>query len=89
VIQHHEKAHKKWQDKISRAFYDKKIDRAEACREYALATIIDWNGETDFSLSSSAGGELVQHLKRYAGIVTSINSAAAELAGAYTEARKS
>lgn len=89
VVKHSSKDFKKWEQGVNKSFVDKKFDRDKNARDYAVASVICWNGATDFSLSSQSGGELVAHLTRNPGIVTSITSAAAKLAGAFTEARKS
>lgn len=88
VIRHSSAAYAKWETEITAAANNKKLDKARISRSYAVASVIDWNG-LDLSDPMSPGGDLVEYLKRNPGIVTSIVNAAAKLAGAFSEARKS
>jgi hypothetical protein len=89
VLMHSDKAYQAYEKFLVKSFTDKKVDMTIRRREFAVASVIDWNGTTDFSLSSTAGGELMEHLKRNSGLVSSIAFAAGSLAGANAEARKS
>lgn len=89
VLMHEAKAFAAWEAKSVAALTNKRLKKAEIGRTYAMASVIDWNGQTDFTLSSPTGGELNNYLKQNPGIVTSIVNAVAKLAGAFQEARKS
>ncbi len=88
------KAYNQWEKDISAAGQKGRgIDRAQVNRTYALASIYDWNGVSDLK-AKTADGEpywngLVELLKEYPGIATSITHAATKLNGLASEERKS
>lgn len=89
VLMHSAKAFAKWEADITAAIHNKKLDKTEISRTYAVASVIDWNGITDFGPTSLNGYTLKEYLKKNSGMVSSITNAAAKLAGAFSEARKS
>jgi hypothetical protein len=89
VIQADPKAHAKWERELTEAGQNKKLDKTEVGRNYAVAVVIDWNGVTDFSATSLNGHALIEYLKKNPGMVTPLVNAAARLAGFFAEERKS
>lgn len=75
----------------------KKYDPVEVKRRFAMATIYDWNGITDWTamVRNEAGGEtpagdaLRAYLTTYSAMLTPLTNEAGRLAGLYKEERKS
>jgi hypothetical protein len=89
ILRRNGKAHAEWSEKVALAQAgNKKIDQAMAARQYAVACIYDWNGETS-SLDGAKGVELSKFLQANPGVVTPLVNAAAELAGVFAEESKS
>lgn len=89
VVMHSSKDFVRWEEQHTKAVNDKRVDKAKVSLDYSVASVICWNGETDFSLANENASVLRRYLQKNRGMVTSINNAAAKLAGAFTEARKS
>ena len=89
IVQHHAKAHAKWEKDVGDSASNKKIDVAEVQRSYAVTAVYDWNGTTDFGPSTVNGHALIQHFKATPGMVTPIVNLASKLAGRFAEERKS
>jgi hypothetical protein len=91
VIRHSPRAFAQWEAQITQVTRGrkKKLDKPKISRDYTVASVIDWNGEDLSDPLTSRGGALVAYLTKNPGIVTSILNAAAGLAGAHSEARKS
>jgi hypothetical protein len=91
VVKHSPRAYAQWEAQITKVTRGrkKKVDKAKISRDYAISSVIDWNGEDLSDPLTSRGGALVTYLTKNSGIVTSIVNAAAGLAGAHSEARKS
>lgn len=88
VVRHSGAAYQQWEKQLTAAATNKKIDKTQASLAYALASVVDWNG-LDLSDDFAPAGDLAAHLGQEPGQVTSIVNAAAALAGAFSEARKS
>lgn len=67
----------------------KPVDRASINRDFAVASVVDWNGITDFSGATTNGSDLIDLLKAHPPIATEIVNVAAELGKVAKEARKS
>lgn len=89
IVQCDAKAHSKWEKELAEAATNKKLDKTEVSRNYAVAVVIDWNGITDFGPTSLNGRALIEHLKKNPGMVSPLVNAGARLAGFFAEARKS
>jgi hypothetical protein len=90
IVRRDGQAHAKWKKAIQeKSSGNKKIDSEEEERKYAASAIYDWNGITDFGITSTRGYELLKFLEKNAGVVTPIVDAAAELNGVFAEKRKS
>jgi hypothetical protein len=90
VLMYEPKSHSKFQDDTTASVLgNKKLDRGDINRAYAAATVIDWNGITDWNATSLNGRELNEFLKKHPGIVAAIITAAAELGGSFVEEHKS
>lgn len=89
IVVHSAKAHEKWDRDITDAATNKKLDKLDVNRAYAVASIYAWNDVADFGPDSPNGFELIQHLKAHPGMVTPIVNKAARLAGLFAEERKS
>lgn len=89
ILLHSPRAFAAWEAGIQAAASNRKIDKAEVAREYAVAVVVDWNGITDFGLTSLHAHALKEFLKGQPGIVTAIVNEAVRLSGLFAEARKS
>jgi hypothetical protein len=88
------KSYNQWENDISKAGQKGRgIDRSQVNRTYALASVHDWNGITDWKAVNEDGEPngraLADLLTDYPGIATSIVNAAAKLNGLASEERKS
>lgn len=88
IVQYMPKSHAKWLRGIENSAVNKKVDRDDVYRDYAVACVIDWNGITDFD-DSEHGAALNAYLRHNPGLVRPICDAAVRLAGAVAEERKS
>lgn len=89
VLMHAASAFRRWETEIAKAATNKKIDKAQVSLNYAVDAVIDWNGCVDFSAQATTNAlRLREYLGANPGIVTAIVSAAAELAGIFSEVRK-
>jgi len=61
-------AYKAW-DKTLNDPSNKKIDPQEERRKLVAASVVDWNGETDFSSTGLGGARLLMHLSNNQGQV--------------------
>lgn len=89
IIKCDSKAHEKWERDSAKSATNSKISTTDVKIEYAVAVVVDWNGQTDFGPTSTHGFALRKHLQENPGIATSIVNAAARLAGLFAEERKS
>lgn len=89
IVTHDPKAHAKWERDLAGAATNKKMDRVEITRNYAVAVVVDWNGITDFDATSLHGPALRKHLERNPAIATTLVNATVKLAGLVAEERKS
>ncbi len=95
IIRRNGKAHAKWERAIENAASNdrnkKRADKDTASRAYAIESVIDWNGQTDFdaSVTRDLGAQLDKFLIANPGIVTPLNNASGEVNGIFTEERKS
>lgn len=95
ILRRNGNAHAKWERALQSAAStdrNKKVDKTASDRTYAVASVIDWNGETDFDATVKANGlteRLTAFLTANPGIVTPLNNNAGELNGVFTEERKS
>jgi hypothetical protein len=68
----------------------KRGDWVTGRRQYALATVVDWNGRSNYNgTDSQLTDDLRKYLTEHEGLVTAITNVAAELAGIVAEERKS
>lgn len=89
IVKGNQAAHAKWQAKFTASVTNKKIDKVEIDRDYAVSCIVDWNGETDFSDRDEHGFQLIKFLRENSGIVSPIWAVAATLNGFIAEEAKS
>ena len=66
-----------------------KVDRAAISRAFAVASVHDWNGITDFGPSATDGDKLIKFLTAYPAIASDIVNIGVELAKMAAEERKS
>lgn len=81
-------AYKAW-DKTLNDSTNKKIDPQEERRKLVAASVVDWNGETDFGPTGLAGAKLLMHLSANQGQVAPLIQEICELNGVIKEERKS
>ena len=83
------KAYRAWKKVQVRAANDPKVDTDKAEIDFAVACIIDWNGQTDFSLATGSDNthRLSEHLKKIE--VGAIINALIGVGEVVAEARKS
>ncbi len=95
IIRRNGTAHAKWERALESAASNdrnkKKADKEAASRAYAIASVVDWNGDTDFQvgLKRNLGDDLDKFLTVNPGIVTPLNNAAGRVNGVFAEERKS
>ena len=89
IVKGNQQAHATWETKWQKSLMDKKVNKAEIDREYALASIIDWNGKTGFETDSVSGYELRRFLEANPGFITPLSSACMLLNGFIAEEAKS
>lgn len=94
IIERNGKAHAGWdRGCVAAQSTDKhrRVDMADVRRKYAVDSVIDWNGRTDFDVTptKNLGAELDKFLALNPGVATSIVAAAVEINGALVEERKS
>ena len=88
VIMHDPQAFRVWEHGQEMAA-KKKANRADVSRAYAVASVYDWNGLTDFDVNPESTNKLTKHLRDNPAQVTPIVNAAGRLAGIFAEERKS
>ena len=90
IVKGNQEAHAKWEARLQKSMIEpKKHPKAEYEREYAVGSVCDWNGETDFGDRNDAGHKLMMHLTANGGMVGPIVNAAMRLNGFIAEADKS
>jgi hypothetical protein len=82
-------AYKKWDKTINDAASNAKIDPQEERRKLVAASMVDWNGETDFGPTGLAGGRLLIWLGEHQGCVAPLIQEILVLNGVMKETRKS
>ncbi len=83
-------AHAKWEARFTKGLTEsKKHPTAEIQRDCAVACIIDWNGETDFSDRNENGYNLIKFLTANSGIVSPIFNACLHVNNFIAEEAKS
>lgn len=83
------KAVEEWQKALNRGAQTNKHDNTELNRNFAAASVYDWNGHTDLhGLASAHGGELLEVLKELPLVATSIVNIVGELGGLAMKGRK-
>ena len=88
IIMHDAQAFRTWEHGQELAS-KKKANRADVSRAYAVASIYDWNGLTDFDVNPESTNKLTKHLRDNPAQVTPIVNTAGRLAGIFAEERKS
>jgi len=81
-------AYKAW-DKTLNDAGNKKIEPQEERRKLVAASVVDWNGETDFGPTGLAGARLLMHLSANQGQVAPLIQDICVLNGVVKEERKS
>lgn len=81
-------AYKAWDKSLNDAG-NKKIDPQEERRKLVAASVVDWNGETDFGPTGLAGAKLLMHLSANQGQVAPLIQEICTLCGVVKEERKS
>jgi hypothetical protein len=82
-------AYKKWDKSINDGASNSKIDPQEERRKLVAASVVDWNGETDFGPTSLNGPKLTMYLSDHQGIVAPLIQEICILNGVVKETRKS
>jgi hypothetical protein len=88
IVKANSAAHSTWETKIAESATNKKLRKPEINREYAVASIEDWNGKLGFEKDASIGYDLMKFFEQNDGMVTPILNAAAELNGFLAEEAK-
>ncbi len=88
IVKANSAAHSTWETKIAESTTNKKLRKVEINREYAVASIEDWNGRLGFEKDASIGYELIKFFEQNDGMVTPILNSAAELNGFLAEEAK-
>ena len=91
IVRRNGQAHARWTSRLADANRSgKKIDSNAIALDYAMATIVSWNGA---SLGGDVGNDTAPALRLFLqqnpGIVSPLTDAAAELNGIFAEERKS
>lgn len=94
IVRRNGRAHAAWNQAMTNAASQaaqgkKDIDRASINRKYAVQTVHDWNGNTDFDTNVERAKALNDYLIENPGLLVPITDAAAKLAGVFAEERKS
>jgi hypothetical protein len=90
IVKGNQPAHGTWEARLQKSLVDpKKHPKSEYERDYAVASVVDWNGETDFSDRNDAGYRLIKHLTENGGQCGPIVNAAMKLNGFIAEEAKS
>jgi|WetSurMetagenome_2_1015567.scaffolds.fasta_scaffold00291_5 hypothetical protein len=94
IVMYVPEAYKQWRKAISQGAIRadkqrKEFDSEPITREFAIASVYDWNGHTDFDTHTERTEQLRKFLTDNTGPVTPITDAAVVMAGAIAEERKS
>lgn len=85
IVRHDNKAYTRWKRDLNAG---KKDEHDKISRTYAMQVVVDWNGSTDFSMSSPLTTELGAHLEKNDGMVIPIVNASTKLAGQFAREQK-
>lgn len=75
IIKENAREFSRWEARFTKSVMDKKTNKAEADRDFAIASVIDWNGETNFA-DTVNGYALIQHFTNNPGMVSPVVAAA-------------